>query len=77
VSDSIAYVALVVSFAAMLTAHVTIAWGLAFRAPRWRAAAALVVFPLALFWAHREKMHARVVVFGVAAIVYGVARALS
>lgn len=50
---------LVVAFAWLLTVHVAIVFGLAKRAPRWRAAAAFLVPVLAPYWAWREQMRAR------------------
>ena len=42
---------LVLAFATLVTVHVAIVLGLAWRYPRWRALAALVVPPLAPYWA--------------------------
>ena len=53
-ADAIAYVAMIVGFATALTAHVAIAFALAFRTPRWRAPLAFVVPPLAPFFALRD-----------------------
>jgi hypothetical protein len=63
---------LVVAFASLVTAHVTLVAGLAGRPPRWRALAGLLVFPLALLWARDERMHRRVVVWVTSAAVYAV-----
>jgi hypothetical protein len=76
VKDTIAYVAMIVSFATFVTAHVTIIVGLASRAPRWRAAAAFFVPPLAMFWAYREKMRVRLVATAIASLVYIAARVI-
>jgi hypothetical protein len=59
-----------------VTAHVAIAWGLAWSATgsRWRAGAALLLPPLAPYWALRAKMWLRAAVWILAALVYGVAR---
>ena len=54
---------LVVAFASLVTAHVTLVAGLAGRPPRWRALAGFVVFPLALLWARDERMHRRLVLW--------------
>ena len=43
------------SLALLVTAHVALVAGLAGRAPRWRAAVALVVPPLAVVWGKEEK----------------------
>jgi len=50
---------LVLSFAALITAHVAIVIGLALKEPRWRAAVALLVAPLAPYWAIASGMKAR------------------
>jgi hypothetical protein len=50
---------LVLSFAALVTAHAAIVVGLVSRTPRWRAAVALVVAPLAPYWALATGMKAR------------------
>jgi hypothetical protein len=50
---------LVLSFAALVTAHVAIAIGLALKEPRWRAVVALLVAPLAPYWALATGMKAR------------------
>jgi hypothetical protein len=48
--DELVAGALVLAFAIVVTAHVTLVAGLAGRSPRWRALAALVVPPLAPYW---------------------------
>jgi hypothetical protein len=50
---------LVLSFAALVTAHVAIVIGLVLKEPRWRAAVALLVAPLAPYWAIATGMKAR------------------
>jgi hypothetical protein len=59
VKDMLVVGTLVLSFAMFVTAHVAIAYGLAWREPRWRAIAAFVVVPLAPYWAWRERMRVR------------------
>lgn len=61
---------LVVAFATLVTAHVTLAIGLARRPPRWRAAIALLIAPLAPWWGWRERMHIRAFLWLVAAVSY-------
>lgn len=61
---------LVVAFATLLTAHVALLFGLATRPPRWRAAAAAVVAPLAPFWGLRAGMPARSALWLASAVVY-------
>ena len=68
---------LVVAFAALVTAHVTLVVGLGARAPRWRAAAAALVVPLAPFWGLRGGMPVRSAIWIASAAVYAVARALA
>jgi hypothetical protein len=46
-------------FAAHVAAHVALVAGLAVRPPRWRAAAGLVLSPLAAYWGWREGMRLR------------------
>lgn len=75
--DEVVAVALVLSFAALVTAHFAIVVGLAARKPRWRAPAALVVVPLAPWWAHQARMHVRFVAWIVAAVAYAVLRAIA
>jgi hypothetical protein len=62
------------SFATLVTVHVTLVAGLLARPPRLRALAALAVPPLAPYWGAREGMVLRTVVWAVAAIAYAVAR---
>jgi hypothetical protein len=71
--DAIVLLVLVAAFATLVTAHVTLALGLARRPPRWRALAALVAAPLAPWWGWRERMRVRAVVWVAAAVVYAVA----
>jgi hypothetical protein len=69
--DQIFTVALVLAFAALVTVHTTIVAGLAGRAPRWRAAVALIAVPLAPYWGFKERMHVRAVVWVASALAYG------
>lgn len=70
-------VVLVVAFAALVTVHVTLAFGLLRRRPRWRGVVALLVAPLAPVWGWRERMRVRGILWFVAAVVYGIALWLS
>ena len=65
--------ALVLSLATMITVHVAITYGLAFRTPRWRALVGLFVPPLALYWAWLEKLKIRVFIVAGALVLYIVA----
>ena len=58
-SDVFTFGLTVLAFAVAATAHVAIVYGLAWRPPRTRALIALVIFPLAAYWALREKMRVR------------------
>ena len=72
--DALVFGTMIVSFALLLTLHVTIAWSLSMRPPRWRALVALLVFPLAPVLAARERMRGRAAAWVLAAVAYGVAR---
>jgi sugar phosphate permease len=63
-------VALIASFAALLTAHVSIVATLLRREPRWRGLVALPVAPLAMYWALRERMYVRGVLWLLGFTVY-------
>jgi hypothetical protein len=76
-SDTVVVGSLVLSCAVFGATHVSIAWGLGSRAPRWRAAVAFLVPPLAVYWAFREKMSVRAFVVCGAVAVYVIARALA
>jgi hypothetical protein len=71
--DELVAAALVLAFAAAVTAHVTLVLGLAGRAPRWRALAALVVPPLAPYWGW-SGLRTRAVLWVAAIAAYGVLR---
>lgn len=64
---------LVIAFALFITAHVAITYGLVFRKPRWRAPAALLIAPLAPYWAWREHMRIRAGIWCAALVLYAVA----
>jgi hypothetical protein len=67
----------VLSFATLVTAHVTLVFGLARRAPRWRAAVAAVVAPLAPFWGLQARMLVRAGLWIASALAYAIARSLA
>jgi len=71
--DEIVTAAVVVAFSTLVTAHLTLVVALASRPPRWRAAAALIVAPLAPLWGWRDARK-RAVAWVASAIVYAVAR---
>lgn len=74
--DTFVIVFAVLAFAVWLTAHVAITFGLARRQPRSRAAIAFVVPPLAPYWAFREGMRVRSIIWVAALVLYLVARML-
>lgn len=59
------------TFAALVTAHVRLLAGLLARPPRLRALWALIVPPLAPFWAYRERLRGWAAVWTVALVAYG------
>lgn len=75
--DLVVVVVAIVSCALLFTAHVSIVAALVVRPPRWRALVALVVPPLAPYWALREKLRGRAITWIVSAVVYLVARILA
>jgi hypothetical protein len=75
--DVVVLASVIVAFAVMVTAHVTIAAGLLGRSPRWHALVAFVVAPLAPYYAFRARMPVRAVVWIGAVVVYAVARVVA
>ena len=74
--DELVAGALVLAFAVVVTAHVTLVVGLAGRAPRWRALVALVVPPLAPYWGW-DGLRRRSVLWVAGAVVYAVLRVVA
>jgi hypothetical protein len=68
---------LLVAFAALVTAHVTIAAGLLRRPRRWHALVAFVVAPLAPYYALRAHMRFRAFAWLGALVVYAGAAVLA
>ena len=62
-SDGILVGGMVLTSATLVTVHVAILLGLASRDPRWRALAAFFVPPLAPYWALRNKMMVRALIW--------------
>lgn len=58
------------SLALLVTAHVALVAALAVRRPRWRAAVALVVPPLAVVWGAQEKLRRSCIVWLTALALY-------
>jgi hypothetical protein len=52
--DDLVASALVLSFAVLVTVHVSLVARLAARAPRWKALVALLVAPLAPYWGAKQ-----------------------
>lgn len=74
VVDAVVLIALVVSFAALVTAHVALAFGLTLARPRWRGPVALLVPPLAPYWGMEAGMKRRAAVWVTALVIYALAR---
>jgi hypothetical protein len=72
--DDLLAAALVLAFAVLVTAHVAIVAGLLGEKPRARAIVALVVAPLAPYWALRGGMRVRGGIWVVSAVGYVVLR---
>jgi len=70
-------VMLVVAFATLVTAHVTLLVGLLGRPPRWRALAAAIAPPLAPAWGLRAGMPGRAGIWIASAVAYVVLRWLA
>ena len=75
--DIVLFSALVGLFATLVTTHVAIVAGLARRAPRWRAAAAVLVPVLAPAFAFRERMRVRATLWCAALGLYAAALILA
>lgn len=74
--DEVVAGALLLAFAVLVTVHVAIVAGLLGRRPRWRAPAALVVAPLAPYWAWTT-MRKRAVLWVGSAVAYAVLRVIA
>jgi hypothetical protein len=68
--DGILVLGLVLAFAALVTVHVAIVLGLAWRDPRWRAVAAFFVPPLAPYWAVQSGMMIRAAIWIGSVVLY-------
>jgi hypothetical protein len=74
VRDVVLLAVIVIAFALFVTVHLAIACGLLLRKPRWRAPLALVIVPLAPYWAWREHMRVRAAFWAGTVLVYVAAR---
>ena len=75
--DIAVLIALVVSFATLITVHVALAIGLTLNRPRWRGPLALVVPPLAPYWGMEVGMKRRAALWVGALSVYALARIIA
>jgi hypothetical protein len=75
--DDLLALALVASFALLVTSHVVLVAGLAARRPRWRAPIALVAAPLAPYWSARAGRAVWTAVWVASATAYAVLRYLA
>lgn len=75
--DIVVIAFLVLSFAFVMTIHVSIALGLLTRPPRYRGFVALFVPVIGLVWAWQSSMRARVWMWIIGAVVYVVALLLA
>jgi hypothetical protein len=75
--DLVVVGALVLAFATLATTHLALVYGLARLSPRWRAAGALLVLPLAPYWGWREGMRVRAGLWAGALLLYALGTALA
>jgi hypothetical protein len=68
---------LVASFAALVTVHVSLSFGLFTRGPWWYGLIALAVPPAAVYLGWREKLRIRSLLWVAAALVYVAARVVA
>lgn len=68
---------LVLTFATLVSTHVSLAVGLMRRRPHWHGVAALLVFPLAPWWGWQARMRVRGGIWVVAAASYATGLILS
>jgi hypothetical protein len=67
----------ILAFATLATAHLGIVVGLMRRAPRWRSPVALILAPLAPYWAMKNRMFVRGGIWIATMLAYVVARVLA
>lgn len=75
--DLVVMTSIVVTFAAFCTVHVAIAASLALRGPWWRGVVALLVVPLAFYWALREKLKVRAFTWAGSLVAYVASRVVA
>lgn len=71
--DRLLVALLALGFAALVTSHLSLVFGLAQRSPKARALLAFVIPPLAPYWGMREHMGARAVMWIASAVIYATA----
>lgn len=76
-NDTVIVALLVLAFAFVVTMHVVVTFGLAQRKPRWRALVGFVFPPAAPYWAWKEHMRTRVILWIGFVVVYVVMFALA
>lgn len=72
--DAVVLVALALSFASLVTAHLALAFGLTLARPRWRGPLAFFVPPLAPYWGMEAGMKRRAGIWVTALVIYSLAR---
>jgi hypothetical protein len=77
VHDYVLFGASVLAFATLVSVHVSLVIGLLRRRPHWHGVAALLVFPLAPWWAWQARMRVRGGIWLVAAASYATGLTLS
>jgi hypothetical protein len=75
--DMVVVALVVLAFAAFVTVHLAIVAGLARRSSVLHAVAALLVFPLAPYWAARNRMRVRAGAWLGFGLLYALARTLA
>ena len=65
------------ALAALVTTHVRLLFGLVSEPPRLRALWALLLPPLAPFWAYREKLRGWATAWGIALVTYALSLLLA
>ena len=72
--DAFLVIVIVTSFALLVTSHVALVAGLAWRRPRLRGLVALLVPPAAPYFGVRERMWVRSILWALSLVVYLAAR---
>lgn len=75
--DDLLTFALLIAFALLATAHLTLVVALTGDGSRWRGLVALVAAPLAPYWGYKARMRGRAILWIASAAAYGVLRLLA